>query len=45
VAGAKAFRQAIDASMKGVSLEEAGKENRELGISLGIWGVKTEFKT
>ncbi|MBU4240798.1 MAG: ribulose 1,5-bisphosphate carboxylase [Actinobacteria bacterium] len=45
VAGAKAFRQAIDASMKGVPLEEAAKENRELGISLGIWGVKTEFKT
>lgn len=44
-AGAKAFRQAIEASMKGISLEEAAKENRELGISLGIWGVKTEFTT
>ncbi len=44
VAGAKAFRQAIDAAMKGVPLEEAGQEHEELGVSLGIWGKKTEFK-
>lgn len=44
VAGARAFRQAIDASMKGVPLEEAGQEFEELGVSMGIWGKKTEFK-
>lgn len=45
VAGARAFRQAIDASVKGIPLEEAALENRELAVSLGIWGLKTEFKT
>ncbi|MDD5748327.1 MAG: RuBisCO large subunit C-terminal-like domain-containing protein [Actinomycetota bacterium] len=45
VAGARAFRQAIDATMKGITLEEAAKEYRELAISLGIWGKQTEFKT
>jgi 2,3-diketo-5-methylthiopentyl-1-phosphate enolase len=44
VAGARAFRQAIDAAMNGVSMEEAGQEFEELGVSLGIWGKKTEFK-
>ncbi len=44
VAGAKAFRQAIDASVKGIPLEEAAKEHEELAISLGLWGKKTEFK-
>ncbi len=44
-AGARAFRQAIDATMKGIPLQEAGQEHRELGLSLGIWGVHTEFKT
>jgi 2,3-diketo-5-methylthiopentyl-1-phosphate enolase len=45
VAGAKAFRQAIDAALKGVPLEEAAKENEALAVSLGLWGVKTEFTT
>lgn len=45
VAGAKALRQAIDAVMKGIPVEEYGKEHEELGISLGIWGKKTDFKT
>ncbi|MDD5711946.1 MAG: RuBisCO large subunit C-terminal-like domain-containing protein [Smithellaceae bacterium] len=44
VAGAKAFRQAIDAVMKGVPIAEYGKEHEELGRALGTWGVKTEFK-
>ncbi|MHA1145841.1 MAG: RuBisCO large subunit C-terminal-like domain-containing protein [Candidatus Helarchaeota archaeon] len=46
IAGAKAFRQAIDAVMSGVSVKKAGQEHEELGISLGIWGAgkKTEFK-
>lgn len=44
VAGAKAMRQAIDAAMKGIPAEEYGKECEELGISLGVWGKKTEFK-
>jgi 2,3-diketo-5-methylthiopentyl-1-phosphate enolase len=44
-AGAKAFRQAIDAAVRGIPLEEAAKEYRELAISLGLWGIHTEFKT
>ena len=44
-AGAKAFRQAIDAVVRGVSLEEYAKDHEELAVSLGIWGKKTEFKT
>ena len=38
VAGAKAFRQAIDATMQGISLEEAAKEHPELATALKIWG-------
>jgi len=36
--GAKAFRQAIDAVMQGKSLKQAAKEQKELGIALGVWG-------
>ncbi|NLA04375.1 MAG: ribulose 1,5-bisphosphate carboxylase, partial [Firmicutes bacterium] len=36
-AGARAFRQAIDAVMAGVSLEEAAKEHEELKVSLSAW--------
>ncbi|MBI4763657.1 MAG: ribulose 1,5-bisphosphate carboxylase [Deltaproteobacteria bacterium] len=43
-AGARALRQAIDASVKGLKLEEYAKDHEELGIALGIWGKKTEFK-
>ncbi|MBD3228327.1 MAG: ribulose 1,5-bisphosphate carboxylase [Candidatus Lokiarchaeota archaeon] len=45
-AGAKAFRQAIDATMQGIKLREYGKDHKELGRSLGVWkpGKKTEFK-
>lgn len=44
VAGARAFRQAIDAAVKGIPLEQAGQEHEDLGMSLGIWGKKTEFQ-
>lgn len=37
--GAIAFRQAIDACMNGIDLEEAGREHEELGVALGKWGV------
>ena len=37
VAGAKAFRQAIDATMQGRPLEEAAKEFPELKASLEAW--------
>jgi len=43
-AGARALRQAIDAAMKGVKLEEYAKEHEELGVALGVWGKKTDFK-
>ncbi len=43
VAGGKAFRQAIDATMKGVSLEEYSKTHKELAAS--IKAFTDPFKT
>ena len=43
-AGARALRQAIDAAVKGIKLEEYAKEHEELGVALGVWGKKTDFK-
>jgi 2,3-diketo-5-methylthiopentyl-1-phosphate enolase len=37
VAGGRAFRQAIDATMKGIPLKEAAKEHPELAASLEAW--------
>ena len=37
VAGGKAFRQAIDATMRGVPLKEAAQEHAELAASLEAW--------
>jgi 2,3-diketo-5-methylthiopentyl-1-phosphate enolase len=37
VAGGKAFRQAIDATMKGIALSEYAKGHQELAISLKEW--------
>lgn len=36
-AGAKAMRQAVDATLKGIALEEYAKINKELKIALQIW--------
>jgi 2,3-diketo-5-methylthiopentyl-1-phosphate enolase len=36
-AGAKAFRQAIDATMQGIPIHEYAKEHQELGVALGLW--------
>ena len=38
-AGAKAFRQAIDATMEGKTLEEYAKDKPELGAAIKAWGV------
>jgi ribulose 1,5-bisphosphate carboxylase large subunit-like protein len=38
-AGGKAFRQAIDAVMASIPLEQAAKENPELQAALKIWGI------
>jgi 2,3-diketo-5-methylthiopentyl-1-phosphate enolase len=38
-AGGKAFRQAIDAVMAGIPLEQAAKEKPELQAALKIWGT------
>jgi len=43
-AGARAFRQAFDAVIKGIPLDQYGKEHEELGMALGIWSKKTDFK-
>ena len=37
IAGAKAFRQAIDAVMQGISLEEYGKDHPELEVAHRQW--------
>jgi len=37
IAGGKAFRQAIDATMKGIPLKEAAKEYPELAAALETW--------
>jgi 2,3-diketo-5-methylthiopentyl-1-phosphate enolase len=37
VAGGKAFRQAIDATMQGISLKEAAQEHPELNAALSMW--------
>ena len=39
IAGAKAFRQAIDAVMNGIPVSKAAKEHKELGMALGVWGT------
>ncbi|MHA1733808.1 MAG: RuBisCO large subunit C-terminal-like domain-containing protein [Promethearchaeota archaeon] len=45
-AGARAFRQAIDAVMAGVPVRQAAKEHKELGVALGTWGSsKTKFES
>jgi ribulose-bisphosphate carboxylase large chain len=39
-AGAKAMRQALEAYMKGVPLDEYSLKNEELAIAIKKWGVK-----
>jgi 2,3-diketo-5-methylthiopentyl-1-phosphate enolase len=44
-AGARAFRQAIDATMQGIPLEEYAKDHQELAVALGLWtGIFQETK-
>lgn len=38
-AGAKAFRQAIDAVMQGIKVKDYAKDHKELGVALGVWGT------
>ncbi|HUW89400.1 MAG TPA: RuBisCO large subunit C-terminal-like domain-containing protein [Candidatus Nanopelagicaceae bacterium] len=38
-AGAKAFRQAIDAVMNGIEVKKYAKDHKELGKALGVWGT------
>jgi 2,3-diketo-5-methylthiopentyl-1-phosphate enolase len=44
-AGAKSFRQAIDAAVKGQKADEAAKEHEELRVALNEWGYYQEGKT
>ena len=37
-AGATAFRQAIDATMQGIPVEEYAKDHEELAQAIGVWG-------
>lgn len=43
-AGGKAIRQAIEASMKGVSLEEYAEDHPELKRAIEYWGAKPEIR-
>jgi 2,3-diketo-5-methylthiopentyl-1-phosphate enolase len=43
-AGTRAFRQAIDATLKGIPMDQYSQEHEELGVALGTWKKKTEFK-
>jgi 2,3-diketo-5-methylthiopentyl-1-phosphate enolase len=43
-AGTRAFRQAIDAVLKGIPMDQYSQEHEELGVALGTWQKKTEFK-
>ena len=43
-AGARAFRQAIDAVVAGRSLEEAAGDFQELKVALDLWGIYSEKK-
>lgn len=36
-AGARAFRQAIDAALQGIPAQEYAKEHQELAMALGLW--------
>ena len=36
-AGATAMRQAVDATLKGVSLEEYAKTHKELRVAIALW--------
>ena len=42
IAGGKAIRQAIDATMTGISLREYAKDHKELAAALDVWGVYGE---
>lgn len=39
IGGGKAFRQAVDAVLKGITLEEAASQHKELKSALDLWGV------
>jgi 2,3-diketo-5-methylthiopentyl-1-phosphate enolase len=43
-AGAKAFRQAIEAVVKDIPVDKAAKENSELRAALEMWGYYQEVK-
>jgi 2,3-diketo-5-methylthiopentyl-1-phosphate enolase len=45
VAGGRAFRQAIDAAVGGIPLEQYAQNHEELAVALGLWGKVTKFKT
>ncbi len=44
MAGAKALRQAVEAAMCGMTLEEAAKKHRELKSALELWGIHDQSR-
>jgi len=44
-AGAKAWRQAVDAAMTDIPLPEAAKDHPELRAALELWGLRERPKT
>lgn len=41
ISGARSMRQAVDAALNGIALDEYAKSNKELKIALKIWGQKS----
>jgi 2,3-diketo-5-methylthiopentyl-1-phosphate enolase len=39
-AGGQAFRQAIDATLNGVPLQDAARDHQELNAAIAAWGIK-----
>lgn len=44
VAGGKAMRQAIDATLQGITLQEAGEQHPELKSAIEAWGLLEDEK-
>ncbi|MNI98150.1 2,3-diketo-5-methylthiopentyl-1-phosphate enolase [compost metagenome] len=40
IAGGQAFRQAIDATIQGITLRDYAQNHRELQSAIDAWGIK-----
>jgi 2,3-diketo-5-methylthiopentyl-1-phosphate enolase len=42
ISGAKAMRQAIDATVEGIPLRQAAESHEELKVAIDSWGIQGE---